>query len=74
MTFFCESASLAFMLPCLAYIGPGPGLTMIWALIGLLATILTALSAIALWPLRLLFKRLRENRSPESACDQVSAE
>ena len=74
MTFFPEPASLAFMSTCLAYVGPGPGLTMTWALIGLLATMLTAVSAMALWPLRLLLKRLRENRSPESASDQVIAE
>lgn len=48
---------------CLAYVGPGPGLTMIGALIGLLATLLVALSAIALWPLRALFRRWRQRRA-----------
>ena len=50
-------------LPCLAYVGPGPGLTMIGALIGLLATLLVALSAIALWPVRALFRRWRQRRA-----------
>lgn len=51
-----------------AYVGPGPGLSMMWALLGLLVTILAAFSAIAIWPVRVLMRRWRgRNTSPESA-------
>lgn len=43
----------------LAYVGPGPGLTMLWALIALLGTIGLAVLYLLLWPLRMLFRRKR---------------
>ena len=46
----------------LAYVGPGPGLSMMWALIGLFATLLAALFAIACWPLRVMMRKRRERR------------
>ena len=47
---------------CFAYVGPGPGLTMIGVLIGFIVTLFAAFSAVALWPLRAMLRRLRENR------------
>lgn len=41
----------------LAYVGPGPGLTMLWALIALIGTIGLAVLYLLIWPLRLLFRR-----------------
>ena len=52
---------------CLAYIGPGPGLSMIGVLIGLVATLLAAFWAVALWPLRALLRRRREGRQEEAS-------
>lgn len=43
----------------LAYIGPGPGLSMTWALIGLVGTVLSALAALLFWPVKLMLRRLR---------------
>lgn len=51
----------------LAYIGPGPGLSMTWALFGLVLTVLAALWAIVLWPARLLLRRLRAGRGATPA-------
>ncbi len=55
----------------LAYVGPGPGLSMMWALLGLLVTVLAAFSAIAVWPVRVLMRRWRGRsdsaESPRSA-------
>jgi hypothetical protein len=63
MTAISTLAALPDLPPCLAYVGPGPGLTMIWALVGLLATLFVALSAIALWPIRALLRRWRQRRA-----------
>lgn len=46
----------------LAYVGPGPGLSMLGALLGLVATLGIALWAIALWPLRAMARKRRERR------------
>lgn len=43
----------------LAYVGPGPGLTMLWALIALLGTIGLAVLYLLAWPLRMLIRRKR---------------
>jgi hypothetical protein len=68
MTLFCDTALFAIVSSCFAYVGPGPGLSMTWALVGLLATILAAVSAIALWPVRALFRRLRQK--PQTHCNE----
>lgn len=54
---------------CFGYVGPGPGLTMIGVLIGLIVTLFAAFSAVALWPLRALMRRLRENREHANSID-----
>ncbi len=46
----------------LGYVGPGPGLTMLGALLGLVATLGIALWAIALWPYRVFMRKWRERR------------
>lgn len=48
---------------CLGYVGPGPGLSMIGVLIGLVATLLAAFWAVAMWPLRAFLRRRREERA-----------
>ncbi len=47
--------SLAF-----AYIGPGPGLSMTWALLALVGTVLSALVAVLFWPVKVMLRRLRD--------------
>jgi hypothetical protein len=48
-----------------AYIGPGPGLGMIGALIGLVVTVITAIGAVLLWPLRTLLKKMGDDVEEE---------
>lgn len=45
----------------LAYIGPGPGLSMTWALVALVATVFSALFAVLFWPVRVLLRRMRSD-------------
>ncbi|MBI81810.1 MAG: hypothetical protein CMJ81_01310 [Planctomycetaceae bacterium] len=51
----------------LAYVGPGPGLSMLWALVALLVTLGSALLAVLLWPLRILLLRRREKKEAATA-------
>ena len=62
-------AALAQMLPlsaavAYAYVGPGPGLTVIGALWAVIAAVLLAVLAIVRWPLRYLLRRLKGNKDP----------
>ncbi len=69
------AASLAAGL--VGYIGPGPGLGMFWALIALIATVVTAIGAVLLWPLRTLLKKMRDddggNESDDEGGDEEAA-
>lgn len=47
----------------LAYVGPGPGLGLLGAVLALVTTLLVCFSAIALWPLRALRRHWRQKRS-----------
>ena len=49
-------------LSLVAYVGPGPGLSMLGALIGLIATLGFAVWAFAMWPIRILARKWRQNR------------
>lgn len=40
-----------------AYVGPGAGISVLGSLLGILATIVLAIGAIVMWPLRKLLKR-----------------
>jgi hypothetical protein len=46
----------------LAYIGPGAGISVLGSLLGILGTIVLAIGAIVLWPLRKLIKRRKQAR------------
>ena len=52
----------------IAYVGPGPGLTMVWAFIVLLGTILLAFLSLLLWPIRMVIRKIRgtQPENPES--------
>jgi hypothetical protein len=53
-----------------AYIGPGPGLGMIGALIGLVVTVITAIGAVLLWPLRALLKKMGDDEQEGGGGDE----
>jgi hypothetical protein len=62
-----------YSLPAHAYIGPGVGVTMIGWFVGFIVTMGAALSALIVWPLRMLFKKQKgptdkhpENIPPEN--------
>ena len=48
---------------CLAYVGPGSGITMLWALLALLGAVLFTVVGLVLWPVRLLLRSIKRNKS-----------
>ena len=48
---------------CLAYIGPGSGITMVWALLAVIGAILFTVVGLLLWPIRLLLRYIKRNKS-----------
>ena len=52
--------------PAYAYVGPGPGLTMLGSLVGLVASLLLALLMILAWPMRLYYKKMKARKAQES--------
>jgi len=60
--------------PALAYIGPGSGISVIGSLLGLLATILITLGAIALFPFRKMLKKRARNQPQEDPGNELSPE
>jgi hypothetical protein len=61
--------SIAACIGLLAYVGPGPGLSMTAALLGLIVTILLALLAFFSWPLRVLLRKIRGPGDADSTPD-----
>lgn len=62
-------AALVFALtasPAAAYVGPGPGLTMIGSLIGLVGSVLVALAMVVVWPLRLYMKKKKAAKAKDA--------
>ena len=57
---------MPFTLLTLAYIGPGAGLGLIMALIGLATAIGAALLSVVLWPIRNMLKRRGQENSATS--------
>lgn len=45
--------------PVSAYIGPGAGISVLGSLLGIIVTIVVAIGAIVMWPLRKLLKKKR---------------
>lgn len=54
----------------LAYIGPGGGIALLGPLVGVLLAVLGAVGMIAFWPLRALWKRMR---NPKPTTEQPAA-
>ncbi len=57
----------------LAYIGPGPGLSMLTALLGLIATVLLAIVAVFFQPLRIMWRKFRNKGTEEAGDDAADA-
>jgi len=47
-----------------AYIGPGAGISVLGSLLGILGTIVVAIGAIILWPVRKLINRRKKAEQP----------
>lgn len=48
---------IALSVPAIAYVGPGPGITMVGSLIGLVGSVVAALLMVLAWPLRMYFNK-----------------
>lgn len=55
--------------PLSAYIGPGAGISVLGSLLGIIVTIVIAIGAIIMWPLRKLLKKRRAGPSAETSGD-----
>lgn len=60
LRFVFSAAALLFSLPAAAYIGPGAGISVLGSLLGILATIIVAIGAVVMWPLRKALKKRRQ--------------
>lgn len=58
----------------MAYIGPGSGISVVGSLLGLLATILITIGAIALFPFRRMMKKRAQKQSSENLDDDLRPE
>jgi sorbitol-specific phosphotransferase system component IIC len=58
-------AAVAIPASAFAYVGPGAGLTMLGALLGVLAAIVLAITGVLLWPIRAMLARRRQARKAE---------
>ena len=57
-----------------AYIGPGAGIPVIGSLIGIVVTVVVAIGAILLWPIRKLLKRGKaKNTNAENSTENASS-
>jgi membrane protein implicated in regulation of membrane protease activity len=57
---------LLISIPALAYIGPGAGISVLGSVLGILVTIIVAIGAILLWPIRRMMKRRKAAADRES--------
>lgn len=48
---------------CLAYVGPGSGVTMLWALLAVLGGILFMVFGLLFWPVKVLLRSIRKNKA-----------
>ena len=48
---------------CLAYVGPGTGITMLWALLAVLGGVLLMVFGLVFWPVRMLIRAIKKNKS-----------
>jgi len=63
----------ALAAPAQAYVGPGAGVSLIGAAIGLIFAVVLALGVIVLWPLRRLLKHRKAGRQEISGTEAAQA-
>ena len=56
----------AYPATAVAYIGPGAGISLLGSVIGVVVTVLVAIGAILLWPVRRMLKRRKAAQAAES--------
>jgi hypothetical protein len=56
----------------LAYVGPGAGMSVLGSLLSILATIVVAIGAIIIWPLRKFMKRRKARRNSAADAETVN--
>ncbi len=66
------AATLFCALPAQAYVGPGAGLTMIGAIVGILVAILASIGVLLAWPIRALLRKRKQAKSGEVPADSVA--
>lgn len=54
-------------LPAMAYVGPGPGLSMIGSLFALVGSVFAALFMVVFWPVRVYYKRWKRRKAGGTA-------
>lgn len=55
----------------MAYVGPGSGVTMLWALLAVLGGILFMVVGLLLWPVRVLLRLIKKNKAKKTGgCSQ----
>jgi hypothetical protein len=78
MRFFTRSSLVLVLMTAaplaMAYIGPGSGISVVGSLLGLLATILITIGAIALFPFRRMMRKRAQKQSSEDLEDDFSPE
>ena len=57
---------------CLAYVGPGSGVTMLWALLAVLGGILFMVVGLLLWPVRVLLRSIKKNKTKNAGGNSPS--
>lgn len=67
-------ALLALATPASAYIGPGAGVSVVGSLLNTVIVVVLALLAILLWPLRLLWRKLRARKPAQSPKNPATPE
>lgn len=64
-----SSLVICLATPALAYVGPGPGMGMLSSLFTLIGGVVLALLMVLLYPLRLLYKRIRNKKNTPTSSE-----
>lgn len=59
----CFIALMLCVAPAYAYVGPGPGLSMLGSFFALISGVVIALIMVLLWPIRLAVKHIKARKS-----------
>ena len=72
MRFLLLITALLLSSPVSAYIGPGAGISVLGSLLGIVVTIVVAIGAIVMWPLRKMLKKRRKSSAEATAGDPAT--